>query len=350
MELILHIGDMKTGSSSIQATLETNRALLREAGYFYPPCGKYENHVLLTLPALSRVPRQFAHVDTRETLLTRAERHWAKIAAAVGKHAPEKVILSAENLLGLRASEVPAFLQLVQRHVPGITSTTAICYLRRNSSHYTSRLQQRIKASSLLPPLQPNSYAPKLAQWADQVDRLVVREMARDTLTGGDVVPDFLHTALGEAQPAGLVAERRNETISAEGMLVLRRFRRTALPDKDGLFDPMSTQVLRIIRAVEAEKGEALALTKPRLKEECRLFLDSDSEDLQLVRDRYGLDLCDPAARAEAPAFDPEQPLDRMIDIDPDKALRLYGEVLAQLALEARKDRAQLRVKATPKG
>ena len=147
MELILHIGDMKTGSSSIQATLETNRALLREAGYFYPPCGKYENHVLLTLPALSRVPRQFAHVDTRETLLTRAERHWAKIAAAVGKHAPEKVILSAENLLGLRASEVPAFLQLVQRHVPGITSTTAICYLRRNSSHYTSRLQQRIKAS-----------------------------------------------------------------------------------------------------------------------------------------------------------------------------------------------------------
>ena len=209
MELILHIGDMKTGSSSIQATLETNRALLREAGYFYPPCGKYENHVLLTLPALSRVPRQFAHVDTRETLLTRAERHWAKIAAAVGKHAPEKVILSAENLLGLRASEVPAFLQLVQRHVPGITSTTAICYLRRNSSHYTSRLQQRIKASSLLPPLQPNSYAPKLAQWADQVDRLVVRGL------GLDRHPELRSTYFRNYRRVVYLAQQRSEVLEA---------------------------------------------------------------------------------------------------------------------------------------
>lgn len=343
MELILHIGDMKTGSSSIQATLDSNRDLLRGAGCFYPPCGKYENHVLLTLPCQSRLPRQFAHVDSRDVLVARAERHWQRIGKAVDKHAPGKLILSAENLLGMRASEVSGFLDQARQHLPGVTSVTAVCYLRRNSSHYTSRLQQRIKASWLLPPLQPNLYVPRLDFWASQTDRLIVREMARNTLAGGDVVPDFLETVLPGTVPAGMTVERRNETISAEGMRILRGFRRTALPDRNGLFDPLSTQVLRIIRNVEQGIGAELGLTKPRLKTECRAFLDRDSEDLRQLRDRFGLDLIDPSAHASCPEFTPEQPLERMIDIDPEKTVQLQEAVLARLALDARDEKLRMR-------
>jgi hypothetical protein len=38
MDLILHIGTHKTGTSSIQACMEANRARLRAAGVHYPRC------------------------------------------------------------------------------------------------------------------------------------------------------------------------------------------------------------------------------------------------------------------------------------------------------------------------
>ena len=61
--LILHIGTMKTGSTTIQTLLTYNRAALRDRGICYAAAGGINNHMLLALTFCSALKSRTGRMD-----------------------------------------------------------------------------------------------------------------------------------------------------------------------------------------------------------------------------------------------------------------------------------------------
>ncbi|MDX1781886.1 MAG: hypothetical protein R3256_11265 [Thalassovita sp.] len=275
-EIVIHLGDCKTGTTSIQSVLAAG-AWESDAGDICYPARF--NHIplakTLTMPG---------ETDKQEKRFTKLRRRMDQSDAAHG-------VVSAEHF---EFVDPELLHDALQRHLPGYMSRIRlIAYVRPHADRLLSSFAERNKKGRFmksLPALHDVMlangkllYAPRFRKWrAVFGDSFTLRPFLRDQLYQGDVVQDFFRFVLGSRDFRITRDVDRNRSLSVEDIAMLRAFHRVfraqdhALKDQQKAFgwfmsndlserpDPGATRP-RLHRAlaervVEAYRADAMAL------------------------------------------------------------------------------------------
>lgn len=246
--LILHIGLSKTGSSSIQRVLASQREALREQGCYMLHSPGWANHALLPASLVNDMRMLWGfHPGTWEgvTPAARIERfreEWDAEMAALPAWA-KCCVITAEQIGGLlrTENEVQRLAKLLGKH---FTSIKVVAYLRRQDQHAASAYSQWLRGGVMVEPGLPAGGPKELPEYdyGGLLDRyaaafgessVVPRIFDRASLKRGDVVEDFLALAdLTLPAAPEETAKNSNLGLTLEGQALLlaagRRFAATA--------------------------------------------------------------------------------------------------------------------------
>ncbi len=200
LEVILHIGGAKCGSSAIQAFLAQNATILLERGIGIPGTElDFESNV--TGEQIWAFENAVAH-ELRATALAERLGRLVQHAEERGLH---RLVLSAENICNHR-SLAPLLRQAFEER-----AVTIVFYVRRQDDFLISSWQQwHLKLYETVEAFLADRvgrlgcWLAMIEPWAEAFgdDAIRVRPFVRDHLLDGDVVADFLSTC--EIDGAGL--------------------------------------------------------------------------------------------------------------------------------------------------
>jgi hypothetical protein len=237
MQAILHIGDMKCGSKSIQGWLAANESRLRGHGFhggmatkhsFYDSglaCYALDDADLTSEPRHEHAIHATADVPGYRRSL---EERLATEVAALPSQA-RAMLFSHEMLLSLAPPEVDRLMGLLRRL---FSHVRVIAYLRRQDRLFLSLWGQRLKTHDPGPTfcddlLAHRSYLRMLETWERAVGRenLAVRVFDRKAFAGGDLVADFRFVAGIPDDVNYEVPAFRNESLDAASQNLLLELR-----------------------------------------------------------------------------------------------------------------------------
>jgi hypothetical protein len=281
VDLVLHVGSGKTGTTSIQNFLAKNRDRLAELGFLYPRSPGKVRHTRVSLSVLpdhvvDRAPawhRQgfTSTADFRETF-------HRKLRAELARADLPRVILSDEALFGTR-EESQQRLRMLTDDIA--RSVRLVVYLRRQDDHLASRYQQRVKTGEtqrleervrLLDLSGLYDYRARLDKWQRVLEPslLVVRPFERVRFPDGSLHQDFLDAAGIDARADELEqVTQLNESLDAEAvefLRILNLFRVEHEGARVGLIDNRAL-VLRLRAVAPDEPGPTLTLSPAQLDE-----------------------------------------------------------------------------------
>lgn len=251
-DLVLHIGQSKTGTSSIQRCLSAHRDALRREGVLYPRSPGAANHALLPASLVPVARLADFHSNVWEGLApeARLERFRREFAAELDAMGPEirRVIISAEQCSGL-LTDVAAIARLRDLLAPRFSAIRVVIYLRRQDQHFASGYTQGLRVGAIRPPALPEGgperlpgydYAALLDRWARVFGEAAItpRIFERAAMRNGDAVDDFLHLCgLQLSVPAEDPARQSNLSLTPGGialMLAMGRHLNAAGPGRVG--------------------------------------------------------------------------------------------------------------------
>ncbi|KUF08976.1 hypothetical protein AVJ23_20010 [Pseudoponticoccus marisrubri] len=303
--VVLHVGTHKTGTTSIQVTCHENREALADQGLFYPDLGSPGRHAALSVPFHETlVPRQFHHLfGTDKAVMDEvAQGYWDMVAQQLWQRPGTRTLLLSTEYF-TRIDRHDALVAQLRRLCPE-ARIEAICYLRPAPGYYLSDLQQHLLASGRVDWPVNLDWASHMRAWAATMP-LTTRAFEPAALTAGDAVTDFLTWMAGDGPVPELPSSRRNESLSAEAMEILRSYRRTLYPDREDVFTQDSIRLRRLLQEMDARlpgpQGKARATLWPEVRD---LAILRNAADLAELRDTFGVTFSDPAlydtAAAEA--------------------------------------------------
>ena len=215
-EIVIHLGDCKTGTTSIQAVLaaeawETDLGDITYTARF--------NHIPLakSLSTASEIPHQEARFSKLREALDESD-------AAFG-------VISAEHFEFVDPSLVMAALE---QHLPEyLDRVRLVAYERPHADRLVSTFAERSKKGSFQKPLAAMHdkliedgllfYTPRFEKWRDLFGaRFTLRAFARDQLYQGDVVQDFFHYLLGGKEFRLTMPSDQNNSLSVEDIAMMR--------------------------------------------------------------------------------------------------------------------------------
>jgi hypothetical protein len=288
---VLHIGSGKTGTSSIQHFLQSNRAGLAELGYLYPRTPGRTRHAHLSMSvqddkALDRIPswdptRWSSPAKFRKTFRRRL---FDEINASGLSH----VLLSDEALYGSPDAALRRLRKLTDRIG---RSLRLVVYLRRQDDHLVSRYQQVVKVGEtrrLAEPARQVDSAPPPESWASrqgsntydyyarlrtwerllEPDELVVRRFESVRFVEGSLYQDFLEAAGIDVRAGDLKqVETVNESLDAESVEFLRlvNILRQEQPVAASALPPRNRPL--VVRLAAACTGPTLTMPRALLDE-----------------------------------------------------------------------------------
>ena len=215
-QLIIHIGQHKTGSTSIQTALATGKVVCPTTSLFYPGKNSH-NNVAKTLLKLELAEQKAARFSA-------LAKRFAKSNADIG-------IISAENFEFVRPMALQkALKQFFPEHAD---TARIIAYVRPHAARLVSGFSERTKNGSFNGSLADFHewslakgtflYHPRFDKWQSIFNgRLMLRPMVRQKLRNGDVVHDFLHTALGHTDFKVANTRVRNQSLYVESLSIVR--------------------------------------------------------------------------------------------------------------------------------
>jgi len=239
LRAVLHIGPPKTGTTSIQNFLAAARAELRDRGFHFASAPGEINHLALAAYGAgagftgSVVRRAGGGGGDGASMGPRLARAIGTEITALPEYV-HTVIYSSEQL-GSLLTEPAHVARLRQLLNPWFQDFQVILYLRRQDEMAVSKYSTALRAGgeidpSILPPPGREALHYRLSDivelWAGTFGEAAIRPrlLERQSLIGGDVVPDFL-AAIGIE---GLQVEARppasNPALSAEAQEMVRRF------------------------------------------------------------------------------------------------------------------------------
>jgi hypothetical protein len=299
VQLVLHVGTGKTGTSTLQRALSTNRRLLLRHGILYPKCGRSDNHnALLGLcdPWLRNVPREYlpSNVDDGLTLAARGQVVWREIIDQVRESQPRLVILSGEYLFG----QTHDALTQLHRYLSQVFSDMrVVAYVRHPASHYVAAMQQRVKASYRI--VEPARYKrmmrPSLKHYLAVFDQHVrVRSFDSASLWNSCIICDFMHAYVPDGDD---LAERLhvgdvNKSVSAEAMCILQDLRRSCWPDEDDVFTPESNRARQLLAELEPVLPQTPARLRPAIS---AAIAQKHQADIDWLQRRFRIQLPEPS-------------------------------------------------------
>lgn len=235
--LIFHIGDHKTGSTSIQLAFAKRLVSLQGRSVFYP--AKMANN------KLKDRCMAFGAAQTAQAR-REASRPLKSLAARVAGSDADFTLISAEAL-----ENVPAalFYEIVETFFKEAAhDIRIIAYVRPHAARLTSSFSERAKIG-VRHVLQMNLegfserkkkdhefiYLPRFAAWREQFgDAFTLRPMIRSQLHQGDVVSDFVHHAFSGIPFTISGDSQANESLCLEDLMRLKVLQQN-LPVSNGL-------------------------------------------------------------------------------------------------------------------
>ncbi len=357
-DAILHIGQSKTGTSSIQRVLGARRAELNALGVHYPVSPGAANHGLL--PASLAEPSQLSHFHPNVwegmAPAARLARFRSEFAAEMGRlpRGTQLVLISAEQISGLLHTEA-AIAKLRDLLAPYVGRVKVVMYLRRQDSHFASGYTQSLRIGHINPPQLPAlgpqqmwqyDYATLLDRWARVYGEaaIVPRIFEPESLLNGDVVDDFLSLCGIELEVPPDDPDRQSNLSLTRGAIDLVRAVGEAMQASPEGLNGSSPLWRHIVGAVnEALPGRGWRPDPG----EAAAFLARFAEANEAVRrrwfpDRATLFTMPEAAPAAARAAPP--PVDKAAALEAACALILH-EAKSSLAREAHLQAAIARLK-----
>lgn len=216
--LVLHIGDPKTGSTSIQSVLDKGKFKSPGVRLAYPI--ESLNHRRL-VEAINEGKAK-AYLDLKEV---------KRIQQAWGSGENDHVVISAEQFWTSDPEQVE---RAIEEIIPGaLQNARLLVYIRPHVDRMLSSWQQRIRMGAAHDRLEAFHqhtlqqgdflYFNRLSKWRTVFgDRLEIRPFIRDRLYKGDVVEDFFAFVLGPDNYEITAGGYENESISIEQLSMIR--------------------------------------------------------------------------------------------------------------------------------
>lgn len=198
--LILHIGDHKTGSTTLQNAFATKKVFLEGAQIFYPAILNH-NYLLGAFKAEAENQTSF--------FVPRSGRpDLATLRAQIAATDADYVLISGEQFENMEAE---AFKRVTDRWFAGVVDRVrVVAYARPHAQRFVSNFTELVKIGAVEGDL--NDYLERIletgryhfsarfSQWrAAYGEDFILRPMIRDELYNGSVIDDFVHTAFDGA-------------------------------------------------------------------------------------------------------------------------------------------------------
>ncbi len=335
MKIICHMGLPKTGTTSLQNAFFAAREKLWDHGVYYPDGGAArENHKLLTVlyKPDAEVTNGIKYLFGRNSQRIRraAASMWDTIRKEVEQKKPKLLILSSEFFfIDTDQVQFEKFFGLMSELSDDVTP---VLYVREAASFYGSICQQHIKNGRALEPIvgaQLESGMP-LAEAAFGRP-IAVCSTDRGHLIDGDILADFLSRfvtpVVGEIPVAPV---RLNESVSAEVLAILDRYRKLRHPESSGLM-PDHFNLRQILARLEARSGRSAS---PRLRPEFAQAVRRMTVDMLWLRDRYGIEFAGvdyAAIDGVPPEIDPTRAaVEDLFEVDLDRRDALQAAAMAE--------------------
>lgn len=287
--LLIHIGQGKTGSTSIQNFLRSNPEMLQDAGVLFPETGKHTNHQdifsYLTDDVKQHDPSlSGARADDRKRALGKT--FWQNACETMHKIPPRLVILSCENQF--RPFPAAALQRLTNELRPHFDRIDVCAYLRDPASHFLSSAQQDLKK-------RPDFTIPSRSYFRDTLEPwslhgpgpLTCVRFARSELAGQDVVTDFCQRFAGiDPSSAKRSATEDNTSLSPEAMEIMQRYLRGEI-DAPTRYHAKRTQRMKAL--VQEADSNCPGFSRPRLRDGLKEAIEAREQDLDWLEQTFGV-------------------------------------------------------------
>jgi hypothetical protein len=305
-KLVLHIGIPKTGTTSLQEGLKNYSKCLRRNKIYFPILFGKSNHLFIAhLLDYWRFPSRlhknwvsrFAKYDALGFIV-----RWSLILLSVNILRPHTVIFSSEYLFNrINHSNAKKFRDIMLRY---FSDVKIVCYVRKPSSLFASRLSQQLRYSAKIPELRQNPYRLYLFWWENAFPGCVsVRAFDSRYLINNDIVTDFMSVYLHLSTPSHQKPLTLNPRLSADALYALQILRLRICPEHEGRHW-IASKCYRYIIKQEAEYNNATK--KIKLHDRLSYMLDYCCPDVIWLRDEYGVLFSDIDYEAIAPECPPQ--------------------------------------------
>ncbi|TDE34248.1 hypothetical protein [Antarcticimicrobium sediminis] len=223
--LVFHIGDRKTGSTSIQLAFAQGQVSLKGHSLFYPS--------KLAANALGTQCTTYGDANTPQ-MRRQAAKPLQKLADQVRRSEADFIVISAEAIEGVK---VELFHDVVQTFFADTADDIRVIgYVRPHAARLLSTFAERTKVG--LPRALENSldefctlkkdegefiYLPRFSAWRQMFgENFLLRPMIRNALYRKSVVDDFVHHAFGGIEFEISGTEAANESLCLEDLMRLK--------------------------------------------------------------------------------------------------------------------------------
>ncbi|WP_158971832.1 hypothetical protein [Chachezhania sediminis] len=256
-ELVFHLGDCKTGTTSLQLTLAENgweapgRSIAYTAKVNHIPLAKtltVEREKRFAKPRWTGVRRAFHASEAQQGVIS-AE-HFEFVA-------PEALDAALKQYMP-RLAKTARLIAYVRPHADRLVSTFSERVKKGNFSGQMEDMHRRLKAQGML------YYTPRFEKWRQVFgDRFTLHPMVRDQLYKGDVVEDFFHYLFRSEDFRITRSDATNSSLSLEDLAMMREIQERIASNNPGINpaqQALGWNIAPMLAGLEATTRTKLAL------------------------------------------------------------------------------------------
>ncbi|WP_162799103.1 hypothetical protein [Paracoccus indicus] len=286
-KIVIHIGQPKTGTTTLQKALLRNRKELEKQGFIYPRPKFGINHSQLTIPFSKNIQRSMViHVGNNYKKARKESIEiWRDTIAQFSGSTFHTLLLSSEFLFSSRRLEnLPDF---IRENFDFRGEIELFAYMRTPSEHYVSLIQQHLKASGKICPL-PAINLERL-KLLSSIAKLRIRKFSKSGLIDNDITSDFCYHNKIDCAKFSRTTKKANVSLCAEGMILLQEYRKNNHADKQNIFTEDTKKLINLISSEQTQYPGRY--TKPSLKPEFSKILDGPTPTHLWLKEIHGVDL-----------------------------------------------------------
>lgn len=215
-DIVFHLGDCKTGTTSVQGVLASGSWSAPGNAIVYPA--------------------RFNHIPLAKTLSVPAEKpkeaaRFAAVREAFAKSDATHGVISAEHFEFVNPDELA---RAIETHLGAYAGRIRlVAYVRPHADRLVSTFAERAKKGLFMGSLEDMHeslaadrllfYTPRFQRWRSLFgDAFTLRPFVRDRLWQGDVVQDFFKYVMGEGEFEITRPTDRNESLSVQDIAMMR--------------------------------------------------------------------------------------------------------------------------------
>ncbi|HYJ66412.1 MAG TPA: hypothetical protein VEX15_01990 [Nocardioidaceae bacterium] len=271
LDLVLHIGSGKTGTSSIQTFMHRNRERLADLGHLYPKTPGVTRHIRLGLyirPDDTLDDYIGWHRQRASSPQAFRKSFRRRLFREINESGLSRVLFSDEALYGSSSESLRRLSRFTHR-IAG--SLRVVVYLRRQDDHFVSRYQQVVKVGETrrltewaaeLDHASTYDYHARLRMWERLLDpdEFVVRRFESSSFVDGSLLQDFFEAVRIDARAEDLTQSPiRNIRLDAETVEFFRLYNLHRVENEGARVGLIDNRKL-VTRMAEVARGPALTL------------------------------------------------------------------------------------------